>query len=90
MVDEVSITKDQSKPLSNMRIAITSVDLEQSEHRGIANLSKSLIKSLSSQGAQVYLLTGFYGRRLSPVMRFLMNDFSDYQSRLNYISSQLC
>ena len=65
MVNEVSMIKDQSKPLSNMRIAITSVDLEQSEHRGIAHLSKSLIRSLSSQGAQVYLLTGFYGRRLN-------------------------
>ena len=35
----------QRKPLSNLRIAITAVDLEQSEHRGIANLSKSLISS---------------------------------------------
>lgn len=76
MVDEVSMIKDQSKPLSNMRIAITSVDLEQSEHRGIAHLSKSLIRSLSTQGAQVYLLTEFYGRRLSPLMRLFMNDFS--------------
>ncbi len=72
--EEESGTRDQSKPLSNMRIAITSVDLEQSEHRGIAYLSKSLIRSLSDQGAQVYLLTGFYGRRLSPIMRFLMHD----------------
>ena len=48
MVEEKRIIKDQSKPLSNMRIAITSIDLEQSEHRGIAYLSKSLIRSLSS------------------------------------------
>ena len=37
MVNEESFKKDHSKPLSNMRIAITSVDLEQSEHRGIAH-----------------------------------------------------
>ena len=45
--EEKDIKKDKSKRLSNMRIAITSVDLEQAEHRGIAYLSKSLIRSLS-------------------------------------------
>ena len=73
---EKDMLKDKSKPFSNMRVAITSVDLEQAEHRGIAYLSKSLIRSLSEQGAEVYLLTGFYGRRLSPLMKVLMNDFS--------------
>tara|TARA_B100000579_G_scaffold434428_1_gene455307 strand:+ start:1084 stop:2568 length:1485 start_codon:yes stop_codon:yes gene_type:complete len=76
MNKETDSIKDNSKPLSNMRIAITSIDLEQAEHRGIAYLSKSLIRSLSDQGAQVYLLTGFHGRRLNPIMKFLMNDFS--------------
>ena len=73
---EAVMNKDKSLPLSNMRIAITSVDLEQAEHRGIAYFSKSLIRSLSEQGAQVYLLTGFYGRRLNPLMKFMMNDIS--------------
>ena len=86
--------KDQQKPLSSMRIAITSVDLEQSEHRGIAHLSKSIIRSLSNQGAQVYLLTGFYGRRLSPFMRFFMNDFSvnevDSADILDQLSDPIC
>ena len=31
----------KDKPLSHMRIAITALDLEQSEHRGIAYLSKA-------------------------------------------------
>ena len=52
-----------------MRIAITAIDLEQAEHRGIAYLSKGLISSLSDLGAEVYLLTGFYGRRLNPLMK---------------------
>jgi len=76
MKKETVMNKDKSLPLSNMRIAITSVDLEQDEHRGIAYLSKSLIRSLSQQGAQVYLLTGFHGRRLNPFMKFMMNDIS--------------
>ena len=90
MVGEESMLKDQSKPLSNMRIAITSVDLEQSEHRGIAHLSKSLIRSLSSQGAQVFLLTGFNGRRLNPVMRFLMNNLTVNEVDSADILDQLC
>ena len=59
--------KSNEKPLSQMRIAITAIDLEQAEHRGIAYLSKALISSLSDLGAEVYLLTGFYGRRLKSI-----------------------
>ena len=66
-----SYSKD--KPLSNMRVAITAIDLEQAEHRGIAYLSKGLISSLSDLGAEVYLLTGFYGRRLNPIMKLSMS-----------------
>lgn len=40
------------------KIAITSIDLEQSEHRGIASVTKSLIKLLNEYGAEVYLITG--------------------------------
>tara|TARA_Y100000994_G_scaffold163005_1_gene133866 strand:+ start:87 stop:1577 length:1491 start_codon:yes stop_codon:yes gene_type:complete len=74
--DKKNIIRDKSKPLENVKIAITSVDLEQAEHRGIAYLSKSVIRSLSEQGAQVYLLTGFYGKRLSFLMKPLMNNLS--------------
>ena len=37
----------KEKPLSQMRVAITAIDLEQSEHRGIAYLSKGLISSIN-------------------------------------------
>ncbi len=84
-----NIINDKSKPLKNMRIAITSVDLEQAEHRGIAYLSKSVIRSLSEQGAEVYLLTGFYGRRLSLLMKFLMNQLSVNEVDLADILDQL-
>jgi len=58
VLKESEIIEKKKKPLSNLRIAITAVDLEQSEHRGIAHLSKSMISSLARQGAEVYLLTG--------------------------------
>lgn len=55
----------QHKPLSGLKIAFTAVDLEQSEHRGIAYFSKNLIAALDSLGAEVYLLTGFTSYRIS-------------------------
>ena len=73
---ELDISKQVGKPLSHLKIAITAVDLEQSEHRGIAHLSKSLISSLTQQGAEVYLLTGFGGKRLNPMMKLFMNKIS--------------
>tara|TARA_Y100001968_G_scaffold330763_1_gene383501 strand:+ start:1090 stop:2592 length:1503 start_codon:yes stop_codon:yes gene_type:complete len=76
VLKESDISEKQNKPLSNLRIAITAVDLEQSEHRGIAHLSKSLIGSLSQQGAEVYLLTGFRGKRLNPIMKLFMSKIS--------------
>ena len=44
--------------LKGLRIAITAIDLEQSEHRGIASVSKSIITFLAQQGAEVFLITG--------------------------------
>ncbi len=76
VLKESKIIEKQRKPLSNLRIAITAVDLEQSEHRGIAHLSKSLINSLTRQGAEVFLLTGFKGQRLHPIMKLFMSKIS--------------
>jgi len=73
-----------------MRVAVTAVDLEQSEHRGIAYLSKSLITSLSDLGAEVYLLTGFYGRRLNPLMKLSMSAKSVLEVDCADILDQLC
>ena len=75
-IELANSNNSKEKPLSQMRIALTAIDLEQSEHRGIAYLSKSLISSLSDLGAEVYLLTGFYGRRLNPLMKFSMSEQS--------------
>lgn len=50
---------EQKKPLAGLRIAITAVDLEQAEHRGIATYSKALLKSLHNLGAEIWLLTQF-------------------------------
>ena len=73
-----------------MRVALTAIDLEQAEHRGIAYLSKGLISSLSDLGAEVYLLTGFYGRRLNPLMKFRMSAQSAREVDCADILDQFC
>ncbi len=80
----------KEKPLSKMRIAITAIDLEQAEHRGIAYLSKGLISSLSDLGAEVYLITGFYGRRLNPLMKLSMSKQSIREVDCADILDQFC
>ncbi len=80
----------KDKPLSQMRVAITAIDLEQAEHRGIAYLSKGLISSLSDLGAEVYLLTGFHGRRLNPLMKLSMSKKSVREVDCADILDQLC
>ena len=80
----------KEKPLSNLRVAFTAIDLEQAEHRGIAYLSKALISSLSDLGAEVYLLTGFYGRRLNPLMKFSMSAQSVREVDCADILDQFC
>ena len=45
--------------LKGKKIAITALELENKEHRGIASFIKSSIQSLSKYGAEVYLITGF-------------------------------
>ena len=80
----------KEKPLSQMRIAITAIDLEQAEHRGIAYLSKGLINSLADLGAEVYLLTGFHGRRLHPLMKFSMSQQSVREVDCADILDQFC
>ena len=45
--------------LQGLRVLVTAIDLEQSEHRGIAVYSKGLLKALRLAGAEVWLLTQF-------------------------------
>ena len=80
----------KEKPLSQMRIAITAIDLEQAEHRGIAYLSKGLISSLYYLGPEVYLLTGFYGRNLNPLMKYSMSRQSVREFDCADILDQCC
>ena len=49
--------------LKGKKIGITALDLEQLEHRGIAAVTKSLIKLLSKYGAEIYLITALGSRR---------------------------
>ncbi len=45
--------------LQGLKVLVTAIDLEQSEHRGIAVFTKGLLKALHQAGAEVWLLTQF-------------------------------
>lgn len=51
-----------AQPLKGRKILVTAYDLEQSEHRGIAVYSKSLMRCLHEAGAEVWLLTEFFDK----------------------------
>ena len=51
-----------AQPLQGRKILVTAYDLEQSEHRGIAVYSKSLMRCLHEAGAEVWLLTEFFDK----------------------------
>ena len=51
-----------TQPLKGRKILVTAYDLEQSEHRGIAVYSKSLMRCLHEAGAEVWLLTEFFDK----------------------------
>ena len=51
-----------TQPLKGRKILVTAYDLEQSEHRGIAVFSKSLMRCLHEAGAEVWLLTEFFDK----------------------------
>ena len=51
-----------TKLLKGRKILVTAYDLEQSEHRGIAVYSKSLMQCLHEAGAEVWLLTEFFDK----------------------------
>lgn len=42
-----------------LKILVTAIDLEQSEHRGIAVYSKNLVKALHDLGHEIWLLTSY-------------------------------
>lgn len=45
--------------LKGVRVILTDLDLQQAEHRGIAQYAKSLISALNGAGADVWLLTDY-------------------------------
>jgi len=51
-----------AQQLKGRKVLITAYDLEQSEHRGIAVYSKSLVRCLYEAGAEVWLLTEFFDK----------------------------
>ena len=51
-----------TQPLNGRKILVTAYDLEQTEHRGIAVYSKSLIRCLHEAGAEVWLLTEYFDK----------------------------
>ena len=50
--------------LKGKKIGITAYDLQQKEHRGIASYTKNLIKVLSENNAEVYLITNIGSQRI--------------------------
>jgi glycosyltransferase involved in cell wall biosynthesis len=53
-------TRSRQTNLEGLKVLITAIDLEQSEHRGIAVFTKGLLKALRQAGAEVWLLTQFH------------------------------
>ncbi len=58
--------------LQGKRIAITAIDLEQQEHRGLAVMAKSLIALFKKYGADVYLITSIKSFRLNRINKYLI------------------
>ena len=54
------------------RVAITAINLEQKEHRGLAVMTKSLIELLNKHGAEVYLITSIASSRLNRINKYII------------------
>ena len=59
MSPDTTSSRNRQTNLQGLKVLITAIDLEQSEHRGIAVFTKGLLKALRQAGAQVWLLTQF-------------------------------
>ena len=58
------MTIESALSLTGMNIGITGLDLEQPEHRGIAQVTKNIIFALSSEKAKIFLITNYGSTRL--------------------------
>ena len=63
-----------AQPLQGRKVLVTAYDLEQSEHRGIAVYSKSLMRCLHEAGAEVWLLTEFFDKLTEKGLKRLPNN----------------
>ncbi len=70
-MEPLSPNSNNHLPLGGKRIVFTAIDLEQSEHRGIAVYSKALIQSLKEAGAEVWLLTQFDAPKIDSNLKLL-------------------
>ena len=72
--------------LSGKRIVITAHELESREHRGISSFTKSLIKVLSDNGCEVWLLTEFCPTKQSGKFKNINSDFLDLSYLLEFLA----
>ena len=59
------MTIERAFSLEGLNIGITALDLEQNEHRGIAQVAKNVISGLTSEKANVFLITSYGGLALN-------------------------
>ena len=59
------MTIESAFSLEGLNIGITALDLEQNEHRGIAQVAKNVISGLTSEKANVFLITSYGGLTLN-------------------------
>ena len=72
--------------ISGKRIVITANELESKEHRGISAFTKSLIKVLSDNGCEVWLLTEFFPGKQSKKLKNINSDFIYHSYLLQFLA----
>ena len=72
--------------LSGKRIVITANELESKEHRGISAYTKSLIKVLSDNGCEVWLLTEFFPTKKSVKFKNINSNFIHLAYLLEFLA----
>ena len=75
--------------LDGMNIGVTGLDLEQSEHRGIAQVTKNIIYALSSEKANIYLITNYKSTRLGKNLLKSISETAIQEITISDILSQL-
>jgi glycosyltransferase involved in cell wall biosynthesis len=79
----------EHKPLKGIKVALTAIDLEQQEHRGIAFFTRNLAQTLHELGCDVYLITALRSYRVSAKQLSKMCHSSAHSAQLADIIHQL-